>query len=533
MIRSTAPRRCLAGPAPAALFGLAAVLGTFLPAQAIRWTDARVRPTLHVRELAGGDWLFVFDGWSTTAGIPLAGGDDQTGAVGVDYGARTIRATESEFIRGGTGGEAVAAPWFPFAPDPTVDAVFAARVGLPVVWSGFRAPLGTVPNNDMGALAFRVPLLNGARLSAAVFLASLGAPFVGAARVDAQGRATGAVFVEQASRVRLADIVAFQFDRGAGSEAVNWAGVEGGALGVGRLSRTSGPLWQPGRSGSALAAGATCDTGFHGDLGARFTVAWFMRQRGSLSGASPIFALGNGWRCFTGGAAGNGLACAGWGGATLGLSDDVQALAANRWLHVALVVDSDNREAIWYLDGLRHRRVALPAMADVPASAASLLLGSSNGLDCAYDLDEFRLSAAAVDAATIAVWANGSPAAAQPFSAACGANLRHEGLPRIGTTFDWRLEADAGSLAALFASATARAPLDLGVIAPGLSGCAWYSDVAQPLVLFPIPTRGVAVLPVPVPNEPTLRGLELFAQALVLQPGGSLAATNAHALALR
>jgi hypothetical protein len=330
--------------------------------------------------------------------------------------------------------------------------------------------------------------------------------------------------------VRLASIAHYKFDRGLGDEAVNWAGIEGGARGVGKLTRATGSPWAPGRFGDfALSAGSSCETGYHGDLGARFTVAWFMRERTAPTGVSPVFALGD-WRCFTGGPAGTGLLCVGWGGTPIDLPDDIQALARNGWVHVALVVDADTREARWYVNGMSRRRVPLTAMVAIPGNAAALRVGSSNGQACVYDLDEFRLGAAAVDSGTVAAWANASLAAAEPFSAACGAVLRHRGQPSLGTTFDYRIEATPGSVVGLFVG-TARAPFDLGILDPGLSGCRWYSSLDLGLPPFVAGASGVVVLPIPVPNATELRGLELYVQALVVE-AGRLRASNAHAISL-
>ncbi|MEZ5964469.1 MAG: hypothetical protein R3F56_11535 [Planctomycetota bacterium] len=506
-------------------------LAPCLPAQGLRWADTREAPVAHVRELANGDWMLTFDGWSTTALVP-SGGDDQAAAVGVDYGARTVRATESEFIRGGEGGEAVQAAWFPFAPDPSVDAAFASRSNPLLVWSGFRAPVGTVPDHDGGALSFRVPLQGGARLSAAVFLASIGQPVAGAAHVNAQGNATGPVFLLQASAVRLADICWYKFDRGLGSDAINYAGVEGGARGAARLQNPSRSPWTDGAFGGALAAGSTCDTGFHGDIGARFTVAWFMRQGAALSGQSPVFALGN-LRCFTGGVAGPGLQCSGWGGVALTLPDDIRSQAARGWVHVALVVDSDNGQATWFVNGARRQRATINTLVRVPPVAGSMLIGSSNGQTCAYDLDEFRMVAEAVPDPVIQVWANDTPAAAQAFTSACGATLRHSGVPSLGSTFEFRLEAAPSSAVGLFATGAARVPLDLGTFFSGLAGCQWHSGTTAPLFVFAVGNDGLASRLLQVPNAAELRGVELFVQGLVVEPTLTVRATNAYVLSLR
>ncbi len=503
-----------------------------LPGQGIAWTNAAPPSTLHIREYANGHWALCFDGWSTSGTGPLLGGDEAA-AVGTNYGARAVRATESDFLRGGTGGQTPAMALFPFVEDASVAGLFRARSPSPLlVWFGLRATIaGTVPDHGMGSLSFRVEFQTPHTASTA--LSNLADAHAGIAKVDAGGNPTGRVFLVPAGRVRLASMSYYKFDRGVGDVAVNFAGIEGGALGLATLQRPTGSPWVPGRFDTALRAGTSCDTGYHGDLGGRFTVAWFMRERSAPNVESPVFTLGA-WRCFTGGTAGTGLRCVGWGGtpAVLDLPDDVQALARAGWVHVALVADSDRNQAAWFVNGTNRRTITLDSSSrvSIPASASPFVVGGSN---CAYDLDEFRLFAEAIDAPTIATWANDSPAAAQPFSLACGANLRHQGAPLLGAPMQYRIEATPGSATGLFLSSIARPPIDLGFLGAGLSGCPWFSDFTIALPAIAVPSSGVVVLQFAIPDQPHLRGIELYNQALVYEPGSGWRASNAHALSLR
>jgi hypothetical protein len=530
MIRARSPHRRSVARSPWPLLFASAVSG--LSGQGLRWADSSVPPVIYLRQLANGDWLFCCDGWSTRAGLTL-GGDDQAAGVGVPYGSRTVRATESEFIRGGAGGEATTSVWFPFVDDPGLFNLFG-NVGA-TTWYTFRATTGPVADRDFGALTFRVPM-EMPRRPYDDLQRSLTFVSIGAAAVNGQGQATGSVYVRTTtSQIEPAPICYYKFDRGAGDVAINYAGVVGGARGLANLSRPSGSPWTGGRFGdSALRAGSRCDTGWFGDLGGRFTVSFFMRGNGAPSTASSVFTLGN-FTCFTGGPAGTGMRCSGWGGNPLDLTDNIQARAAQGWVHVALVVDESADQAQWYVDGALRSTIALAQQAEVrvPASATALQLGSSGAQTSVYDLDEFRLTSNAASATVIAAWATDSPGVGVAFSAACGANLRHSGTPALGGSFAYRVEAAAGSMVALYLSAVANAPLDLGALAPPLAGCAWYSDTSSPMLVFPVPQAGVATLNIPVPNDQQLRGLELFAQAVAVPANLALSATNAHVISLR
>jgi hypothetical protein len=504
-----------------------------LTAQGLRWPDPSQQPVLHAREHADGSWSLCFDGWSMTSGVPFAGGAEGT-TIGIDPGARAVTTSSTDVLKGGDGGNAFAA-LFPFAPDPRVLPIFRPHMpGLDVF--GFLAPIsGPVPDAGLASVSYRITLAQ--PQVASVLVPMLANTRMGMATTDPVGAQVGRAFVVAPSRVLLGRVLYYSFDRGAGTQAINAAGIEGGAKALADLSRPAGSPWTGGRFGFGLRAGTTVDTGFHGDLGSRFTVAWFMRGNAAPSAPSPILGLGN-WRIFTGGAAGKGLRCTGWGGAQgLDLPDDVQALAAGGWVHVALVADGDLGQAAWFVNGILRRSIVLPAAVAIPASAASLEIGSTQGLANVYDLDELRLDAAAQNAGTIVQWASRPSAAALPFTSACGASLRSTGMPAPGGQIDYRVEAAPGSQALLALGFSTQLgavplPLDLGLFAPALAGCAWYSDLTITLPAVPVPPGGIAVVPLNVPNNPALAGLEVYAQALVNGAAGP-SATNAHLISIR
>jgi hypothetical protein len=257
---------------------------------------------------------------------------------------------------------------------------------------------------------------------------------------------------------------------------------------------------------------------------------------------SAVFGLGS-FKAFTGGIAMRRVRCEGWGGtpAVLELMFDVQSLAAAGWTHVALVVDPyGTGSARWYVNGTLRQTTPITARAAVAASSTGTLLVGAAAVGQAgrYDLDEFRFVAAPLSASEVAVWASSSPANAAAYSPACGANLRTRGQPTLGNAnFELRVEGTPGSVVALTLGATARLfggldlPIDLGLVNQSFAGCLWYSDYSISLATA-LPGTGLADVILALPNDPMLRGLDLDAQALVVEPTLLLRATNAQVLAL-
>jgi hypothetical protein len=101
----------------------------------------------------------------------------------------------------------------------------------------------------------------------------------------------------------------------------------------------------------------------------------------------------------------------------------------------------------------------------------------------------------------------------------------------------YRVEGSPGSGVLLTLGAGTRLfgaplPLDLGPLDPGLAGCAWYSDLSISLPPATVPAGGIVTLPLRLPNEAWLLGLEVYSQALVLGAGG-MRATNAHLISIQ
>ncbi len=521
-----------------------------LPAQGgIRWSDnlmmpETVVPVLRVRELAPSgtpnQFFMCSPGWTTTSFPPLGGAGQGVGIrippVVSSTGSVTILTVQSEESATEQQTEAIA---FVFTSNANVIPIFCATP-LCTSWTGFFAPpaVGVVPSYARVALCFRVTFSRPVTLDNLVMNLT---PSIGLAHATQSGIGIGRVFTPTLPfSVQPADIVDYRFDRGVGRTAINYAGVGGGAPAQGQML---GPApWTAGRSGSALAAGNTCDTGWTGDLGGSFSIGWFM-QGPATTAETPLFRLGMPppvptFRCFTGGPAGDKVRCAFTGSGPGGVTTTtaIQTLAAAGWVHVALVVDDMTSSATWYVNGTAELpAISLPGRPSIAAGTATLQIGS---LITGYAIDEFRMVARPVSAAEILTWVNGSPAKTITYSATCGANLRTNGLPSLGNgALQIRVEGAPGSFAAVTLGATPyllgtiQLPIDLRLISPAFPVCQWYSDLTISLPL-PLSALGLGDLGLPIPNDSALRGLDLDAQALVVEPTLVMRATNALVLAI-
>jgi len=297
-----------------------------------------------------------------------------------------------------------------------------------------------------------------------------------------------------------------------------------------KVQYTTGKLDSAMQGATSATAYNYVDSGYKAAITGSFCVAWFIKQRTQLPNTlAYYFWSGEGnFRCFTSGAASNGLAVRGWGGSNLLLTTDIRTPAATRWVHVAINVDATNKFAQFYVDGQPQGKISISGGANVPARTNGFRVGAHTRLSTTswWDIDEFRFLTRVATDVEIKTWSM----ALSDYGSGCGAKLTTiaNQAPKLGnSSFGFELTGKPGSPALLSAGLSATKlfgsipmPLDLGLVFPSLAGCKWESslDLLGPTV---IPNTGKAVLPFPLPNYPALLGIPLYNQALVLPATGS------------
>ena len=327
------------------------------------------------------------------------------------------------------------------------------------------------------------------------------------------------------------DILHYRFLTGSGTSVINFA--PGGPK-TATISGTVTNAWTTGKSNNALRGGSnqapitnnTVNTGWTPTLKDDFTVAWFMNQETAPGTAlSYLFSGVGSFRCFTNGVAGKGLYLRAYGGtpADITTATDIQALALTGWVHIAFVVAwTKSKTATIYINGKVDKVTPLTAGANLTGTT-NMLIGqhtSATGSTWTYNTDEFRFSNRAASPGEIAAWAAETPAGDGPYNvaAACGATLSSKnGPPSIGNmTYQYALK---GSAASPFATSIGfqrgLIVFDLGVLNGAMTGCAW--DSSLDLVLgAATDANGDGAVPLPIPNDASLAGLNLWSQSVVL-----------------
>ncbi|MHC4516362.1 MAG: LamG-like jellyroll fold domain-containing protein [Planctomycetota bacterium] len=218
--------------------------------------------------------------------------------------------------------------------------------------------------------------------------------------------------------VQAQNILYYPFLRGTGTTVQNlWAGTTSPAPAFGTIVSTNTKQWVPGRIGLALSGRESTskenyiNTGWKAVLNplspiltGDFTIAWFIKKRINPPSASYMFGNIGSFRCFTAGVANNGIYLRAWGGSTptdLILPDsskpggyDIQGGATGKWLHVAIVVDSNAGKATWYIDGMPQHVITITGSARVmPSNSAfEFRVGKhTSTVASPFDIDEFRV----------------------------------------------------------------------------------------------------------------------------------------------
>ncbi|MHC5071613.1 MAG: hypothetical protein ACYTGO_14125 [Planctomycetota bacterium] len=274
---------------------------------------------------------------------------------------------------------------------------------------------------------------------------------------------TASVLALSSSASSQNEILYYKFDRGLGTEAVNYGSAPGPST-MKKGTATTTPWTTAGQFGGGLIGTknnastdyAYADTGFKGPLNGAFTV----------TGLSYVWGGVGSFRCFTNGVAGTTLWVRSWGGVDIkmpAVGNSIQVRArAKGGVCVAVVVFPAlvGWLAQWYVDGVPHGAAQkLTQGAAVAASTSTFKIGkhSSNTSSSVYDMDEFRLFNRLASPTEIKSW--------------CTA-------PRAAT------------------------------------GCNWHVGLGPLQVLLAIPKSGVLTIPVPIPNNRALAGVHVESQLL-------------------
>lgn len=341
-------------------------------------------------------------------------------------------------------------------------------------------------------------------------------------------------------------VVDYRFDSSGAATVVNYAGTGSPAPSLGHLlAATSRPL-SYGRSGHALRGrlphqrANVLATGWNGAFQGPFSLGFWVHNRGSNSPAVETDLLGTGaFRVASGGVAGTRLAVFGWGGPPLRLDSGDRLCDGNYWSHIALVVDPTAGTATWYRAGRAVETDTISVVPTVTATTEGFHIGCSDdpATGSLYDLDEVRFVLGAVDAATIAAWAGDPLAAVATFGTGSPSTaLEAIGMPQLGSAYALAVQGPASSSYAL-AFGTSREtlgtlplPLDLGSLDPRASGLLWHVSIDA--AIAGTLSGGKTNIALPLPADPSLAGVELFAQSLLIEPSGALAITPALAQVL-
>ncbi|MCB9917564.1 MAG: hypothetical protein H6832_04100 [Planctomycetes bacterium] len=327
------------------------------------------------------------------------------------------------------------------------------------------------------------------------------------------------------------DILYYRFLTGSGTNVINFApgGPKNGTI----VSTVTNP-WTTGISNNALRGASNqtpvtanaVDTGWMPQLKDDFTVAWFMQQETAPGTTlSYLFSEVGSFRCFTNGVAGKGLYLRAWGGtpADITTATDIQTPALTGWVHIAFVVDwTKSKTATIYINGKVDKVTPITAGANFTGTT-NMFVGRHLGATSStwtYNTDEFRFSNRAASPGEVAAWAAMTPAGDGAYNeaAACGATLgSNNGPPSIGNaTYQFALKGSASSPFALSVGfQRGLIAFDLGVLNSAMTGCQW--DSSLDLVLgSATDASGNGTVPLPIPNDTSLAGLNLWSQSVVL-----------------
>lgn len=384
--------------------------------------------------------------------------------------------------------------------------------------------------------------------------------------------------VALATSLAAQDFIHYKFDSTCSNEVINYAtGPQ--ALPSNGLLESNSTLspWNVGVFGGCLAGGSSATptyynrvvTGWNpanqnvtGDL----TMAWFMKLRaGATPGTSLSYLMGaptGGFRLFTNGVGGTGLyqrviLAAGGNGTNASIANDfflpgttfdVQAAAAQGWVHVAMVIDSTAQTADWYING-----TSVLQLTNVPGAlisgAGPFMVGAysatATGAGSAYDIDEFIMSLRAYSPGEVLALSLVAQAGDGDYNlgspAQCGSLQLSSlgGRPSVGNSayalsvtpsgpsfYNVMFGFDRCLYAGIFPL-----PMDGGILAPMAAGCTVLSD--NLISVGGIAVAGPGTLPFPIGSSAGFLGLNFYSQAIAIDLATfAISASNGFAIGI-
>jgi hypothetical protein len=217
---------------------------------------------------------------------------------------------------------------------------------------------------------------------------------------------------------------------------------------------------------------------------------------------------------------------------------DVKALATQRWVHLAFVIDVAAGSYTAYVDGAVDHSNALAGSA--PGNwSGTLQVGA---LGSSFVVDELVVATRAFSAAEVTALHAGPRAAAGAYGAGgCrGALLATTGGPPRVPNPGFRLQvADSNGQAGIYSISVASnrcafgpipIPFDLGLISPLVAGC--IADAPNDMgTIGGSYAGGVASVPLPIPGAAIFIGFGVYCQAALIEIPSGVILTVEHWLA--
>lgn len=352
------------------------------------------------------------------------------------------------------------------------------------------------------------------------------------------------------------DVIHYKFDGRCGDRVVNYAdpspAPREGAITV---TAPHNP-WAPGLWGGAfdgntdLFTNALIDTGWPiAGVNGSFSYAAWVRLPGPTGIGLPhtlLTATGSGFVAATATGVFEGHMLNQWttasGGQGLSLTAaDIKALARQRWVHIAFVIDVAANRFTAYVDGQVDHSNALAGA--VPGNwSGNLRVGPALG--SSFLLEELVVATRAFTPGEVTGLFTGPRAAAGRYGAGgCGGAVLSTGggPPRVPNASFRLLLNDGQGLAGIYSISVASnrcrfgaltIPFNLGLISPQLAGC--IADAPNDLgAIGGGYSGGVAQAALPIPGAAVFIGFPVYVQAALLEtPSGVIRISNATALGL-